>query len=184
MTPFYTPQSGDIGLTQIFGHVGRGIRFAQWFNGDGFADYEHAFVYVGTRVRDSDIPGDGPKIIEAMPGGALLSPLAKYAPERVLWLRCPPEYGNAVAAAALGFQGVPYSFADYLAIALHHFRVPTPHLKAYIQSSRHMICSQLADRAAEIGGWRIFDDGRWPGYVTPGDLYREAVEQGLAGGPV
>jgi hypothetical protein len=35
-----------------------------------------------------------------------------------------------------------------------------------------MICSQLADTAAAEGGWHLFEDGRWPGDVTPGDLYR------------
>lgn len=167
----YKPQLGDIGLTSISGRVGEGIRFAQWLNGDGFADYEHAFTYVGS----VDDLGDG-MIVEAMPGGALISPLTKYDPSRVLWLPCPPQYGDAVAAAALSFRGVPYSFADYSAIALHHFHIPAPHLKAYIASSGHQICSQLCDRAAEVGGWHIFDDGRWPGYVTPGDLYREAVK--------
>jgi hypothetical protein len=171
VTPLYKPRQGDIGLTQISGYVGKGIRFAQWLNGDGFADYEHAFTYVGDVA---DIGND--LIVEAEPGGALLSPLSRYRRNEVLWLPCPPGYGDAVAAAALSFRGVPYSFLDYDAIALHHFHIPAPHLKAYIESSHHMICSQLCDRAAEIGGWNIFDDGRWPGFVTPGDLYREAVK--------
>jgi hypothetical protein len=39
-------------------------------------------------------------------------------------------------------------------------------------STKHMICSQLADETALRGGWHLFDDGRWPGYVPPCDLYR------------
>ena len=176
--PRYTPRSGDIGIVDIHGHVGSLIRVGQWLNGDGFANLTHAFVYVG----DGDV-------IEAMPGGALLSPLSRYDNDEILWLKCPREYGDAVASAARSFgpqydgdgrlirKGVPYSFADYGALALHRFRIPTPRLKRYVESSGHQICSQLCDRAAELGGWHLFRDQRWSGYVTPGDLVRLARAQ-------
>lgn len=168
----YTPQPGWIGLTQIKGGVGRGIRFAQYLNGDGFGDYEHAFVFVGT------VSGCGTQcIVEAEPGGARVASLGQYDAKRLLWLRAPEAYGEAVAAAALGYVGVKYSFADYGAIALHRFHIPTPHLKAYIKRSKSMICSQLADAAAEEGGWHLFQDHRWSGDVTPGDLRRLVKEQ-------
>lgn len=174
----YVPRPGDIGLVTMAGHVGRLIRVGQWLNGDGYARYEHAFVFVG----------DG-EIIEAMPGGALLSRLARYDDQEILWLKCPREYGASVAAVARRYgpqfdeagklirKGIPYSVADYAALALHRFKIPTPLLKRYIERSKSMICSQLADRAAELGGWRIFDDGRWHGDVTPGDLTRVAFRQ-------
>lgn len=172
------PGLGWIGLVKMKGHVGRVIRAAQWLNGDGYEDYQHAFTNVG-----------GGWIIEAMPGGALLSPLSRYADQKILWLKCPREYGEAVADAARSFgpqygddgkllrKGVPYSFADYAALALHRFKIPTPLLKRYIERSKSMICSQLCDRAAELGGWKIFSDGRWHGDVTPGDLTRVAFRQ-------
>jgi hypothetical protein len=174
----YQPRPGDIGLVKMKGHVGRLIRAAQWLNGDGYEDYQHAFTNVG----------DG-EIIEAMPGGALLSRLARYADQDILWLKCPREYGPAVADAARTFgpqfdengkltrKGVSYSAAGYGALALHRFHIPTPLLKRYIESSGQMICSQLCDRAAELGGWHLFDDGRWSGDVTPGDLTRLAFKQ-------
>jgi hypothetical protein len=178
-SPFaYRPQSGDIGLVRMNGMVGPLIRIGQWLNGDGFHDLEHAFVHVGN--------GD---IIEAMPGGALLSPLSRYDGQSVLWLKCPREHGAAVADAARTFgpqfdangdlvrKGVPYSAADYGALALHRFHIHTPLLKRYVERSKSMICSQLADRAAELGGWHIFDDGRWAGDVTPGDLAYVALRQ-------
>lgn len=165
----YTPQPGDIGLVHMPGAVGKLIRFGQWLNSDGFADYEHAFVYVG----EADFEPD--RIIEAMPGGALLSPLDIY--DQVLWLKCPAEFRTGVAAAALSLRGVPYSFLDYASLAAHRLHIPAPHLRAYIRSSGHLICSQLADRAALLGGWKIFDDGRWEGDVTPGDLVRLAKAQ-------
>jgi hypothetical protein len=174
----YVPSPGDIGLVKIPGGVGQLIRFAQWLNGDGSADYSHAFVYVG----------DG-KIIEAMPGGALLSPLSTYGNQTPLWLHCPEERGAVVAEVARSFgpqrnadgrlvrRGVPYSWADYGALTLHRFHIATPRLKRFIESSKSMICSQLADRAAQVGGWHLFDDGRWSGDVTPGDLVRLAEGQ-------
>jgi hypothetical protein len=33
-----------------------------------------------------------------------------------------------------------------------------------------MMCSQLADQCRADGGSHLFDDGRWPGYVTPLDI--------------
>lgn len=151
---------GDIGLVAIKGRVGLIIRIGQWLNGSGLIRYEHAFVHVG----------DG-QVVEAMPEGARLAPLSQYDTEPVVWLHCPHPYGEAVAAAARTYVGVPYSFADYAAIAAHRLHIPAPHLRRYIDTSGHMICSQLCDRAAERGGWHLFDDGRWHGYVSPGDLY-------------
>jgi hypothetical protein len=162
----YAPNLGDIGLVRIKGAVGKGIRFAQWLNGDGFADYEHAFTYVGAG-----------QIVEAEPGGARRASLSQYADRLVVWLRCPSPYGFAVADAAWTLIGTPYSFLDYQALAMHRFHIPAPGLRRFIANSGHMICSQLCDHAAMVGGWHIFDDGRWEGYVTPGDLYREYRKQ-------
>ena len=65
---------------------------------------------------------------------------------------------------------MPYSWADYGALALHTLRIPAPGLKAYIAAGGHQICSQYTDAAYAANGVRLFDDGRWPGYCTPGDL--------------
>jgi len=166
----YAPQPGDIGIVRMPGTVGRLIRFGQWLNGDGFEDYEHAFVVV--RAQTEEDWNTGPEIIEAMPGGALLSPLSRYDGLEPVYLRCPEDKRQAVAAAALELRGTPYSVADYAALALHRAHIPTPLLKRYIRSSGHLICSQLADRAADISGWHLFTDGRWEGDVTPADLFR------------
>jgi hypothetical protein len=159
----YVPRPGDIGLTSIDGHVGRLIRLGQWLNGDGFHDFQHAFV-----VQDSV------GLVEAEPGGARLSLLSEYDGRDVVYLRCPDEYRGAVAYQATTLLGTPYSFLDYASLAARRLRIPAPHLRAYIADSGHMICSQLADEAAQRGGWHLFVDGRWPGDVTPGDLYQLA----------
>lgn len=171
----YVPQPGDIGLTSISGWGGTAIRVGQWILGDGFSRYEHAFVYVGRGPDDNDL-----MIVEAEPGGALLSPLTRYTPETVLWLRCPLLFGKAVGDAARTYVGRPYSWADYASLGAERFHIPVPGLRQYVASSGHMMCSQLADRAAARGGWHLFADGRDPGDVTPGDLW-ELAEQQAAG---
>jgi hypothetical protein len=160
-----TPQPGWIGLTRIKGWVGLGIRCGQFFNGDGFTDLEHAFMFVGDD-----------RIVEAEPGGAVLGYLSEYDPAHVVWLPCPPQFGPAVADAARGLLGTPYSFLDYFAIAAHRLHIPAPGLRRYIADTHHLICSQLVDEAARRGGWQIFDDGRWPGFVTPGALNKLRLE--------
>jgi hypothetical protein len=145
------PRIGDIGITKISGVGGLAIRAGQWLNGDGFADYEHAFVIVALEPGTGDVG----TIVEAMPGGAVQ--VRNWHPD-TMYLRCP----------------------DDGAIALHRFRIPTPHLKRYIKRSKSMICSQLADHAAMAGGWHLFRDNRWEGDVTPGDLERLYRAQGPA----
>jgi len=155
------PVSGDIGLTSIDGPVGWGIRAGQWLNGDGFGQYEHAFVV----VSDTEL-------VEAQPGGARVRPLSDY-PHAVFV--CPADLTvaqrDAVCAAARGYLGTPYSFADYAAIAVHRLHLPLPGLRRFVASSRHMLCSQLADQCYQDAGVQLFNDGRWPGWVTPGSLY-------------
>ena len=153
-----SPKPGDIFLVEVDGAIGTLIRVGQFLNGDGFSKYEHAGVVIN----------DALDTIEAMPGGAERKNLLDHTNIRVL--SCPPEFGVGVAEAALGFLGVGYSALDYLALATHRLHIPAPGLRRYIETSKHMICSQLADRAAQLGGWQLFSDGRWPGYVTPGAL--------------
>lgn len=162
----YVPQPGDIGLTQISGAGGALIRLGQWLNGDGFADYEHAFVYTG-----------GGLIVEAMPKGAWEVD-NWHDLSRTRWLKCPADCRTAVAEAAHGFVGTPYSIADYFAVAAHRLHIPAPHLDRYVATSKHMICSQLADASAALGGWHLYADDRWPGDVTPGDLNRLWLQLG------
>ncbi|MFD0032578.1 hypothetical protein ACFVJK_30775 [Streptomyces sp. NPDC127172] len=169
-----TPQPGDIGLTSITGPVGRLVQFGQWLNGDGFGAYQHAFIV---------LPGN--LLIEAMPGGAIVAPLSKYDDRDVLYVS-PADLTDAqrkaITDCALKYRDVPYSFLDYLALAAHRFRLPVPGLRRYIAASGHQICSQLCDRAYLDAGLHLFDDGRWPGFVTPMSLYRELA--GPHGGAV
>jgi len=162
------PEPGDIGLTSITGPVGRLIKFGQWLNGDGFGAYQHAFIV---------LPGE--RLIEAMPGGADVAPLSKYNDRHVLYVCLPdltPAQRKAICDSALKYKGVPYSFLDYLALAMHRFRIPWPRLRHYIESTGHQICSQLADRAHLDAGQVLFRDKRWAGYVTPMAIHRELTD--------
>lgn len=158
------PVPGDFGLTQISGGAGRLIRFGQWLNGDGFANFEHAFMYLGNG-----------QIIEAEPGGARIRPVTEYAPQNVRWstghFSLTEVQRTRIVARARAFEGVPYSFADYAALAAHRLRIPVPGLKKYIYNSGHEICSQIVDVCYQAAPFQLFTDDRWPGYVTPGALY-------------
>jgi hypothetical protein len=157
---------GRIGLVSIHGEVGNLIRVGQYLNGDGFSQWEHAFMDLG----------DG-TVIEAEPGGARIRPLSEYDGIEVYW--CDAIYAEVpeikkgiIARMARDYEHVPYSFLDYDALFVHRLHIPVPGLKDYIASSGHLICSQLVDAAYSDAGWYIFTDHRWTGYVTPGDLYK------------
>lgn len=157
------PGLGDFEVVPMGGDSGRLIRFAQWLNGDGFANYEHARLYVG----DGDI-------VEAMPGGARIAPLTPG--DGGLWstgyIPLTNDQRIEIAESARGYVGTPYSAMDYFAIAARRlkFGLLIPYLHGYVASSGHMICSQLVDQCYAISGVHLFNDGRWPGYVTPEDL--------------
>ncbi|MEV4558345.1 hypothetical protein AB0K51_15330 [Kitasatospora sp. NPDC049285] len=176
-SPPSPPGPGDFAVVRMAGRTGRLIRIAQWLNGDGFADYEHAFVHVG----------DG-QLVEAQPGGAELRPLSVYDGYPTLWstgrIALTDEQRTAIVAAARHYIGTPYSAADYFALAAARLGRPiAPLLRRYVADSRHMICSQLVDQCYQDAGVHLFTDHRWPGYVTPADLANLLKGQGAGPRP-
>jgi hypothetical protein len=168
-----TEIAGTIGLTSISGDVGKAIEIGQWANGEGFARWEHAFILLPAGM-----------ILEAEPGGARIVPL-HYTD--VYWCRnIRLILGSGEADPALlndtaeGMKGIGYSFLDYAALSAYRLHLWTPGLKAYIGNTKHEICSQLDDDFYLRLGAHIFDDGRWPGYVTPASLYRRDLELAAA----
>jgi uncharacterized protein YycO len=162
----YTPQPGDIGLTRIGGLVGVLIGLGQFIIRDA-SRYSHVFVVL-----------DNGELVEAMPGGAIIDSLDKYAgitkygsPLAVyLDIKLTPEQRAAIVKEARQLEGTPYSFLDYAALALERFGIKWKWVENYVTSSKHMICSQLADEAYNRAGIHLFSDGRLPQKVTPGDL--------------
>lgn len=157
------PKRGWIGLTQISGETGWLIRAMQWLNGDGYEDFEHVLIV-------SEVVGDQITVIEAEPGGAVEVPF-HYDLATTVWIQTPDEFCDGVVTAARSYLKTPYSFLDYFACFLHRLHIWAPGLKAYIRSTKHMICSQLADRACADAGWHIWDKV-WEGYVTPGKWWK------------
>jgi hypothetical protein len=155
---------GDYGVVPIGGDVGQLIRFGQWLNGSGFANYEHAVVNIG-----------GGLLVEAEPGGARTRPITEYA-NTILWSsgHFDPTIGQRakIVSAAIHFSNVAvsYSFLDYLALFAHRLHLPVPGLRRYIASTGHEICSALVDACYQFAGIQLFP-GEWDGYVTPGMLY-------------
>lgn len=163
----WEPRAGDLAVCNVPTAAAAAIRLGQWLNGDSFGEWVHAFIYLG-----------GGKIAEAAPGGARIRDLADCGYTHLRWswpkLKPPePQRVRVVNRAVYYVQrpgGTPYSAADYFALAARRLHIPAPHLRAYIRSSGHMICSQYDDRCALDAGWHLFDDGRAEGDVTPGDL--------------
>lgn len=158
-----TLRPGDFGIVQIDGFPGKAIRLGQWLNGNGYKNYEHAFVYLGNNL-----------IIEAEPGGARIRNLSEYDGRSIRWssglIELTDQQRLSIVTIAKGFEHVPYSPADYFALAAHRFHLPVPGLRDYIEDSGHVICSQLVDRVYNLAGVHLFTDKRWDGYVTPGSL--------------
>lgn len=178
------PLPGDFFLVPMAGRIGFLIRVGQWLNGDGWRKVQHAGIYIGCN-----------ETIEAMPGGAIRGDIRRYRPEDIVWSSgtrysymadgsigrgmvdelSKVEQGT-IALTAIKYEGTPYSFLDYLGLALARFRLRPRWLKAYIASTGHMICSQLVDQCYLEAGVHLFKDGRLPGDVTPADLYNVLQE--------
>lgn len=164
MTDLVVASPGDFACLRISGDVGEMIRIGQWMCGDGFHNYEHAEV----KVNETQTLG-------AYPGGAALVTLPE---DQSSWLwstgviRLTDTQRAKIVETALSLEGTPYSAVDYFAIAAHRLRIPDPdhELQDFIGDGKSMICSQLVDYCYLQAGVHLFNDGRWPGYVTPADL--------------
>lgn len=154
----YEPQPGDFAVVSTNGTAGWLIRLVTG------ASVNHAVLYVG----------DG-MIIEAAPSGARRVALSTYDGLTLYWSHLPltDTQRQAVVAAATNHLGAPYSFLDDACIALARlFGVHVPQaVRDRLQGTNHLMCSQLVDVAYADAGIPLFNDGRLPGDVTPGDLY-------------
>lgn len=129
----------------------------------GQPQWSHAAIVTGFN-------GETPLIVEAEPKGAVQVEF-HYEGRPTLWSTGTGLSGGYLAGiAARNYRGVGYSFLDYAAIALHGYHIPAPGLQGFIAATHHMICSQLVDQSCQDVGVHLFNDGRWPGFVTPLDL--------------
>jgi uncharacterized protein YycO len=178
------PLPGSFGLSVIDGKAGGLVAAGQALTGDG-SRYTHAFLVL-----------DKGEIIEAMPSGARIIPLAdridddggvvfsdkpvqdwlalieKRYPDVQHWTQHSLEEtvrGNVVEYAR-SLVGTPYNFLDYVYLSLAHFKIRANWLRKRIQNQGHLICSQLVDEVYRANSIHLFNDGRLPMDVTPGDL--------------
>lgn len=165
------PLPGDIGLVNIRGRAGLGIRLGQFLNGDGFEDIEHAFTVMPNNM-----------VFEAEPGGARITSISEYIGRNVIYSRFPltEKQRSIIVSTAEELVGTPYSALDYFSLALHRFHIRPKFITNYIASTKHMICSQIEDYLYLTAGYHLFDDNRFPGDVTPGALYQLITRYNLA----
>jgi uncharacterized protein YycO len=172
MTAHEEVPPGTFGLTTVGGMVGWMIAVGQLLAGD-VGRYGHAFVCLG-----------GDAIVEAEPGGARVGRLSDYLGVRSTVLSrdlvIPDDRRELVCVAARSYVGTPYSYLDYASLALAAAHIRLPFVARYVAATGHMICSQLVDRCYLDAGVHLFDDGRLPGDVTPGDLLGVLTKEGLA----
>jgi len=162
-----TPKPGDYGLTTIGGVLGFFVSLGQHLAGDS-SKYTHAFIVL-----------DDNTVMAAQPGGARIDKLSDYT-NRAIYsgANLTDTQRHAIVEQARALEGIPYSFLDYLAIALARFGIKPKWLTNFIANKKHMICSQLVDEVYRHAGIQLFNDGRLPQEVTPGDLlYILAGEQ-------
>lgn len=158
---------GTIGFVQIEGLLGWVIRILQALTGDA-SRYTHTFIVL-----------DDGTVMEAMPSGARIRPLAHYAGRKHLgFLRIPitDAEGTRIVVAARALEHRGYGFLDYFALALLAVHIRPRLLRDFVRRSDRLICSQLCDLAYETAGLHLFADGRLNQDVTPGDLANLAVE--------
>lgn len=167
-TPRYLP--GSFFVTTVTGWVGFLIALGQLLCGKPSA-YMHAGLIVSSF-------GD---TVEGRPGGATFGHVDNYRGRLLLigdpvawWAATHPGVDvqalrEAVAVEGDALRGTPYSPLDYVALALLHLHLPSGWVRRRVESSGHLICSALVDRALTRAGIHMFA-GRLSGDVMPSDL--------------
>jgi len=166
------PQPGDFVCVAIPGALGTLVKIGEWLYGFGYTPYEHVEIYVG----QPDEQGIFGYTISTYPDGngkrPLLCPVADLP--SALWstgkITVTDSQRQRIVNWCNGHADIPYSAADYFALAAHRLHIPVPGLKNFIADTGHMICSQYVDYAYMQAGVHLFNDNRWPGYVVPMDL--------------
>lgn len=133
-----------------------------------------AIIGDGSRYNHAGIILNRGELIEAMPGGARIVPITELygrpGPTAFSRWNLTDAQRAAIVAVARPLEGRPYSFLDYLSLALLHLKIRPDWITDRVAGSGHMLCSQLVDHVLSECGHRVFVDGRLPGDVTPGDL--------------
>lgn len=111
--------------------------------------------------------------IGADPKGARIEPIS-YRKD-IIWSQFPltPEQAQASADWARAREGRPYSYINGFFIGMYRlFGINFPlAITRRFSTDKSYQCAQMGDAALTHGaGISVFDDGRLPGAVAPGDL--------------
>lgn len=162
------PRPAQMGLTRIEGAAGLGIKLGEkalrlrhpW------CPIEHAFFVL-----------DDEHVIEAEPGGAIITPLAAYTEtyrsQYTVYtdLTLTSKQEEDSIAAAWKLKGIPYNYITYEVLALKRFGISSLEIDRKLSNKNFMMCSQLDDEAYNRGGVHLYQDRRLPQNVIPSDLY-------------
>lgn len=162
---------GDVGFSVIGGATGALVNLGQALLRDS-CRFTHAYLVL-----------DNAEAVEAMPRGARLASTSNRVGEAHLYFRLPltDEQRLTVDEVGRSLVGTPYSFLDYYALGAQQWGLPGGDwARGRVVDSGHMICSQLVDYALAFAGCHLFEDGRLPQDVTPGDLFWRLFEVGSA----
>lgn len=156
------PLPGDIGLTKIKGFVGILVRIMQILNGD-FAKPTHVYVVL-----------DDGTVFEAQPGGAVITPLIEYDKRWKEYVDWPltEDQRHRIVSRARTYVGTGYNWTTYFYLAAYRLHFRPKWLKCRVQNDKRLICSQAADKIYADEGVHLFNDGRMPYDLTPGDFGR------------
>lgn len=158
------PQAGDFAVIRTNDWTGRLIRW--WTR----SDYNHAAFFVSPT-----------QVVEAEPKGAQLTNWSRYAgradggcdaevaTSAGMWLLT-DEQRVAAFPVGMAMVGTPYNWLDILSVGLLQWGIKPRWVRNRVRSSQTLICSQLVDACRTALGDHLFQDGRLPMDVTPGDL--------------
>jgi hypothetical protein len=148
------PPIGSYGVTATGGIAGWFIRLGT------FSRYNHAFVV-----------GPAGLIIEATPQGAKYGHVSMYPKARYnLHTSLPDATREQIWKNAQDLLGTKYGWLDILALGLRFFGLKFQWIEDRIQRQDRLTCAQLVDLAYKRAKVFLFDDGRLPQDVNPGDL--------------
>jgi hypothetical protein len=193
----YNPEDfkpGAFGLSVISGPVGKAVKWGQAvFAGDD-GPYTHAWIILdkgqvieaepgGARIvsvneylkHDAIYICDAPvqelvkRQARRMDGGVL----GDLSDAGAFWKYAEGLFRRNIVETARSFEGAPYGWLQYPYIGLAAAGHRWGWLRKAIGNKR-VICSQLVDRVMQANEVQLFDDGRWEGEVTPGDLWTYA----------
>jgi cell wall-associated NlpC family hydrolase len=168
------PEPGDFGVVATAGPwLDRtAARIIRWGTN---SPVNHAFVYIGNG-----------KIVEAVRRVRIgytdeyddITWSTGRLPER---LTPSTSQRDEIVTSAMGMVGDKYNILDILAIGIAQKRIDPDRMTHWahtppwyvrrLNANHREICSQVVDAVYLAAGLHLFDDGRLPGLVSPGDLY-------------